>query len=96
MTVTEIRSCEITPYILLLKAIISPIDLQSRCTLASMMLTLYLIPRKRAEPWWFFLAAIEEQLPVGVQNVHAKNIPVSIDVNLLTLNILILPNLLQS
>ena len=72
MTVTEIRSCEITPYILLLKAITSSIDLQSRCTLASMMLTLYLIPCKRDEPWQFFLAALEEQLPVGYEMFMQK------------------------
>ena len=55
------------------------------------MLTLCWIPRKRAEPWQFFLTAIEEQLPVGVRSVLAKNVPVNIDVDLYTLNILILP-----
>ena len=31
------------------------------------MLTLYLIPGKRAEPRRFFLAVIEKQLPVGYE-----------------------------
>ena len=60
---------------------------------ASTMLTLYWIPRKRTEPRRFFLAAIEKQLPVGVQNVRAKNFPVNIDVDLYTLRLLILPKL---
>ena len=56
-----------------------------------MMLTLYGIPLKRAEPRRFFLAVIEKQLPVGVRNVHAKKFPVNIDVHLYTLRLLILP-----
>ena len=39
-----------------------------------MILTLYGIPRKRAEPRQFFLAAIEKQLSVGVRNVRAKKL----------------------
>ena len=46
---------------------------------------------KWAEPWRFFLAAIEKQLPLGVQNVRAKNFPVNIDVDICTLRLLILP-----
>ena len=54
------------------------------------MLTLYSIPRKSAELWRFFLAVIEKQLHVGVQNVRAKNFPVNTDVDLYTLRLLIL------
>ena len=38
-----------------------------------MMLTLYGIPLKRAEPRRLLLAVIEKQLPVGVRNIRAKN-----------------------
>ena len=55
------------------------------------MLTLYWIPSKLAEPRRLFLAVVEKQLPVGVRNVHAKNFPVNIDVDLCTLRLLILP-----
>ena len=55
------------------------------------MLTLYWIPRKRAEPRQFFLAVIEKQLPMGIQNVRAKNFPVNKDVDLYTLRLLIPP-----
>ena len=43
------------------------------------MLTLYGILAS-TYPRRFFLAAIEEQLPVGVRNVRAKNSPVLINV----------------
>jgi len=51
------------------------------------------MPRKRSEPWPFFLATIEKQPPVGVLNFHAQNFPVSIEVDLYTLDFQFYQNL---
>ena len=63
--------------------------MRSRCTLASAMLTQYRIYCKRADLQQLYLAVIEEQIPMRVHDICAKNFPVTIGTHLCTLKTLV-------